>query len=396
MRLYNKTPQDIWGDIPLSYRIVLIAGALFIAFSVIFLLVMSVSRISTAIAPTKGALQIRNVAEGDSLLDPSIASDGKTVTAIAYTGTRAAAGANAPNLRIDLAVSGFPCKGWRQEQSVFEERGESLLAPDGSSTLAQGSVRYETPSLVYDSQDREAPWKIFAYRYFWMGDASFAQRYSMVVMRTATSVFGPWSKEEWVLSAAPDFPPPPYQGLVRAHINPLHTSLAGITSYARPSVVEDRGVLLMSLVAFKGTADIDRVILMISLDHGKRWIYAGTLLTRAQAAQIGPFTRISGASLLRQGQAIYLATSLGDKAAVGRGTFLLRIADPAKAQLLANDAGIPVVVRHIPLQSQAPTGVGGGYATYDETCPTGIITSEYSGLRNSYQLFATQIAPGGQ
>ena len=390
MRLYNKTPRDIWGEIPLPYRLVLIAGALFITIAFFFLSIQAIGKVSRAIGADKGPIEVRGE-RAVSLLDPSVASNGSTASALVYTGLEI------PNrIKIGLATARFPCDTWRWNQNVFEERAETLLAPDGTSRLADGVVRYETPSLVYDPQDREAPWKIFAYRYFWMGDATFAQRYGMIVMRTAVTPDGQWSKEEWPLAAAPDHPPLPYQGLVRNHINPMHADLAGITGYSRPSVVEDRGVLLMSLTGFKGPSDIDRVILMISLDHGKRWVYAGTLLNRAQLAQIGKFTRISGASLLKQGQAIYLAAVLGDTQVTANGTYLFRISDPGKATVLSNDAGVPTPVRFIERQSVQPTAQGGGYATFNEACPMGIITSEHSGLRQSYQLFSTLITPAGQ
>lgn len=390
MRLYNKTPREIWGEIPLPYRLVLICGSLFVTFAFLFLMAQMVSKVDAVINQGKGPVTVRDE-RAISLLDPALASDGKTTSAMAYTGLEV------PNrIKIAVATSSMPCDRWRWSQDVFQERPETLLAPDGTSTLAQGAIRYETPSIVYDPQDPAAPWKIFAYRYFWMGDAAFAQRYGMIVMKTAPEAKGPWSKEEWLLAAAPDFPPPPYQALIRNHINPLHPDLTGMTGYSRPSVIEDRGVLLMSLTAFKGSTDIDRVVLLISLDHGKRWIYAGTLLARTQLAQMGAFTRISGASLLKQGQAIYLAAVLGDNSVGASGTYLLRITDPGKATVLSTAAGVPAPVRFIERQSVAPTTLGGGYAAFDASCGMGIVTSEHSGLRQSYQLFSTLETPAGK
>ncbi len=394
MRLYNKTPGEIWADIPLSYRIVLIAGAAFITFSFLFLSVLAARSVSNAMNAGKGALVIRG-GYSSSYLDPSMANDGKT-SALTFTGLETRDGMQDGSISINLVTSEVPCATWRWRERLFTSRNEALLAPDGVSPLAQGQVRYETASLVYDPQDKLAPWKVFAYRYFWMGDTAFAQRYGIIVMRTADTLNGPWSAEQWIMSAAPDYPPPPYQNLIRTHINPMSPQLAAQTGYARPSVIEDRGVLLMSLVSFKGTNEIDRIVLMISLDHGKRWMYAGTMLTRAQIAQIGKFTRISGASLLKQGQAIYLAAVLGDNEVGAQGTYLFRITDAAKATVLTNDAGIPAPVRYIERQSVEPTALGGGYAAFDETCPSGIITSEHSGTRNSYQLFSTLVTPADQ
>lgn len=392
MRIYGKTFPEIWQDIPLSYRIVVVAGTLFIITALVFLTYHSFKGVKSQINAGTGAIEIL-MSRGGELLDPSIAVDGSKNSALVYTSIEPASTQSGSAVRINLATSPYPCKRWNWNSAVFEERAEDLLAPDGVTVLAKGQTRYETPSIVHDAGDPTAPWKIFAYRYFWMGTPSLAQRYGMIVMRTAQSPFEKWSDEQWILSAAPDFPPPPYQGLVRAHINPMSPDLAGITGYARPSVIADRGVLLMSLVAFKNSVDVDRVILMISLDHGKRWQYAGTMLTRAQLAQMGDFTRISGASLIKQGQSFYLAAVLGDTAVAGLGTYLFRITDAGKGTLLTNDAGVPAAVRHIPRQSIQPTTMGGGYATYDESCSAGIITSEHSGTRSRYQLFSTQIHP---
>ncbi len=392
MRLYGKTARDIWDLLPLSYRIVVAVGGAFICFSSIFLAANALTGVKQALAPAKGAIDIRGT-QTPNKIDPSLASDGHSHSLMAYTGITQTNAEGGNTVTIGLASTSFPCNDWRWQQDIFQSRPETLLAPDGVSTLAQGTTRYETPSIVYDPTDSAAPWKIFAYRYFWMGDAAFAQRYSNIVMRTAKDPLGEWSREEWILSTAPDHPPPPYQGLIRGHINPLNPALAHITGYARPSVVVDRSVMLMSLVAFNGPSDVDRVILLASLDHGKRWLYAGTMLTRQDITKIGDFTRISGASLLKQGNAIYLAAVLGDTTSNALGTYLFRLADPAKATLLTASNGVAAPVRTIPRQSAVPTTLGGGYAAFDESCPSGIITSEHSGIRNSYELFTTLVTP---
>lgn len=393
MRLYGKTWHEIWRDIPLSLRIVVVTGSLFLVFSFLYLMTRAVTAVIMRPDASKGPIEIIG-GGGGNYFDPAMAGAGSQHV-LAYMHMTNADNSVAPE--IGLALSTNDCKSWRWQQDIFETKKESVLAPDGRTEMATVETRYETPSIVYDKTDAQAPWKIFAYRYAWMGRVDFAQRYSVIVMKTAQRPEGPWSNEQWILSPGPDYPPQPYQGLVAGHINAQNPALSGITSYSRPSVVADGSVLLMSLTAFRNSADIDRVILMASLDHGRRWVYAGTLLEQAQLAGgfagNASFTRIAGASLLRQGQRIYLAAVLGDATTQALGTYLIPLADPAKGQLARGKDNTFAVTRYIPRQSVQPTAQGGGYAAYDETCPIGIVTSEFSGLRNNYQLFRTALSP---
>lgn len=393
MRLYGKTWREIWRDIPLSLRIVVVAGSLFLVFSFLYLSTRAITAVIMRPDASKGPIDIVG-GGGGNYFDPAMAGDGQQHV-LAYMHMTNANNTVAPE--IGLALSTNNCKSWRWMQDAFETKKESILAPDGRTEMATVETRYETPALVYDAADKQAPWKLFAYRYAWMGRVDFAQRYSVIVMKTAPRPEGPWSEEKWILSPGADYPPPPYQSLVAGQINPQNPALSGITSYSRPSVVADRGVLLMSLVAFRGSAEIDRVILMASLDHGARWVYAGTLMDRGQLATgfagNASFTRIAGASLLQQGARIYLAAVLGDATTQALGTYIIPLADPGKAQLARGRDNTFAVTRYIPRQSVQPTAQGGGYAAYDEKCPIGIVTSEFSGLRNNYQLFRTALSP---
>ena len=112
MRLYNKTPREIWDDTPLAYRVVLIAGALFISFAFIFLIIQAVNSISRSLGAGKGPVDV-HAARAVSFLDPSMASDGKSMSALAYTGLETPSNPNANALKISLATADFPCKLWR-------------------------------------------------------------------------------------------------------------------------------------------------------------------------------------------------------------------------------------------------------------------------------------------
>lgn len=405
MRIYGKTLRQIWPDIPTPQKVVVVAGTAFIAFTILYFTTRSIVAMVNAQAPHTGALEIASES-ATNFFDPSAATDGQTA-ALAYTSLtpvstrRPAADAGGETvaqadlqMAIGIATSNNGCKKWRHIQDVFTAKPDTLLAPDGTSKLAEGEIRYETPSIVYDPGDPAMPWKVFAYRYFWMGNPAFAQRYGMIVMRGAKTALGPWGDEKWLLGTAPDYPPPPYQNRIGNLINPMNAALSGITSYTRPSVQADGNVMLMTLAAFRGN-DIDRVILLASLDHGSRWVYAGTLLQKQDLAQIkgGPFTRITGASLLREGKTYYLAAVLGNAETLATGTYLFRVQDVAKAQLARSEDGAPLLTRHLPRQSVEPTAQGGGHAAFAQGCPDGIITAEHSGTRNRWQLFRTATTP---
>jgi hypothetical protein len=392
MRIQQKSLQDIWRELPRPYRVVVVAGLVFVAFSFIYLAWQLGHGVKRVIVDEPGPLRVVGTRSAN-FLDPSLASDGARVTALAYTAFEPATPADAGGMRIRVAVSEFPCGVFRAAAPVYLTRGEALLAPDGTTTLAEGEVRYETPSIVYDPADRENPWLLFAYRYFWMDNVAYAQRYSMIVLRRAAAPQGPWGREEWVLATAPDHPPPPYQNLVGTFINGLSQDLAGNSGYARPSVVAYRGALLMSLVTYRGSAEMQSVILLASLDRGKSWGYVSTLLTRGDLAGLGNFTRLSGASLLQRGGDVYLAAVLGDARTAGLGTHLFRVRDAARGALQRDGQNRPVAAAYIPRQSEAPTDLGGGYAAYEQSCDAGIVTAEHSGLLNSYQLFRTRIHP---
>ena len=386
MRINGKTFGEIWQDMVLPYRIVIVVGTAFLLFALVYLLLTFTAVAGSALQGEAGPLRVE--APLGNYLDPSLASDGQTV-ALAFSVI------TPTGISIQVASANTrDCSRFRGAVPVLADKTEALLAPDGTSELAQGIVRYETPSLVHDPADTAAPWKLFAYRYFWMDNIAYAQRYSMIVMRTATSPRGPWGREIWLLASAPDHPPPPYQGLVQGFINPLSPDLANVGGYTRPSVVAYRGALFMSLVTLLPDGRLDRVILLASLDRGQSWRYTGTLLTSRQVAGIKGLTRLAGASLLQRGDALYLAAVLGNDTTAALGTWLFRINDAATARLQTDDQGNITSALHLPLQSTQPTTQGGGYAAYTAACPDiGIVTAEHSGLRQTYTLFQTLQQP---
>lgn len=391
MNIYGKSFRDIFIDMPIPYKIVVAVGICFLFFVFLYFATMVVRAAVDERVPSPVGFLGR--IEGASVFDPSVAYDGqKQQVWMTYTSLHKG------NMVTQLAYSPISraCRTVETVNPVFTSRpDDELVAPDGLSALAQGTWRYETASIVHDPQDPERAWKVFAYKYFWAtseaAPMSIVRRYGAIVRKTAKEPLGTWSNEEWVLSPAPDFPPMPYQQLVKAHINALHPDLARISFYGRPSVVVDGKYLLMTLSAFADANNKhpDRIVLLLSPDHGDSWVYLGTVLTQADTARMGGYTHIAGASLLKQGQEIFLAVVLGDKLTQGAGTHILSFEKKSEGKLLRDSAGVPVVRKHISRSSVEPTFYGGGFATYTPECQSGILTGEHSGLTGKFEIFRT-------
>lgn len=391
MMIYGKTLLEIFGEMPWPYKIVVVVGTLFLVFIVVHLTFFSINPPIGKNTPS--SIIIREISNKTGTLDPSLAVDtAKKQAYLAFSTVGIGGGDEIPGgVSIRLAETRLPCKNWRAlPVKVFESRADELLAPDGQSILTNGVWRYETPSLVYDPKDAGREWKIYAYKYFWANDTSFAKRYGAIVYKyTSDPVLGKWSPEEWIFTAAPDYPPAPYQQLSAAFMNALSPMLASFTTYSRPSVIVAGNNLLMTLSAFGEGNTPEKVILLGSSDHGKSWVYMGAPLTQGDAALIGSYTHIGGASLLIEKGQVYLAAVIGDDKTRAQGTFVFGFSDVSSAALLRDKNGAPIILRQIPLQSLAPTADGGGHAAYHDACETGVLTSEFSGLTGSFRIFKT-------
>ena len=252
--------------------------------------------------------------------------------------------------------------------------------------------------MVFDPDDPGREWKVFAYKYLWTPDGNFTatRRYSGIISAWAGTPGQAWENEGITFAAAPGYPPPPYDEHARVRLNELDPSLADVTLYARPSAVYAQGALLMTLSAYAGQETPDRIVMIVSLDHGKTWQYVGTPLRLADLAALGPYTRLGGASLLMQGGKAYLAAVFGDAQTAGLGTHIFAFDDVSKGALKRDAAGKPQVVRVLPRFSAAPTAIGGGYAAYTDNCFGEMLTGEHSGLRRMFQIFKTGVKPSGK
>ena len=399
MKIYDKTLSEILQDIPLPFKIMMVAGLLFIAATIIYVpYVIATFGDKEAFVPP---LVIENMTGNTvGVLDPAVAFDGRRHF-MAYTAVNPPLG-NAQDLRTEIyfAYDKQPtnCTTWRQISTPFPTRGETLIGPDGKTPVASGIWRIETPGLVYDPDDKGKEWKVFAYKYFWAGRTDLARLYGAIVYRyTADPLKADgWSTEQWVLSAGAQSPPFPYSQIVETKLSDLHPSLADVYFYARPSVVYIDKTLVMTLSAFVMNKQTpDRIIMIASKDHGRTWHYLGTPLRDAMLPAIktdaGDYNVLQGASLLLNNGVPYLAAVFGNDRIGAAGSFVFGFDNISKASLAADKTGNPLLLNHIRLSSALPTNVGGGYAAFDDACAqSGVITSEMSGIRRSYSIFRTE------
>jgi hypothetical protein len=400
MKIYGKTFGEVYNILPWTYKTVIVVGFAFIAFVVIH-------TISLLFIGDPQKVPAAFIFPGEdnnaSFYDPAIAADpvmGRVWMAFSSIQPVVhAEAAVAPAVR--LAFSEAPCKLWQllPPSAGLRASNDSVVAPDGETTIAAGVWRYETPAVVFDPDDPGQEWKFYAYKYLWTADQNFqaARRYSVIVYSSAAKPELGLSAEKWMFSAKADYPPAPYADLVAVKLDSLDPSLADVTMYTRPSALYVNGVILMSLSAFTDKQAPDRVIMISSSDHGKTWQYMGTPLTAADAARVGSYTHLGGATLLRQGERIYLSAVFGDAQVAGMGTYVFSFDDIMHGSLKRDEkTGAPVTVQYMPRHSLQPTDVGGGYAAYTDACPFGMLTGEHSGVRKMFKLFKTYRKPDGQ
>jgi hypothetical protein len=396
MKIHGHRFDELYRAFPWSFRLLIVVSTAFLLFLLIhFGLLLTVH--DTRGDP--GPLTFRGIEDYNGF-DPALASDGQQA-ALAYSGvmstySKTRMAPEAPGIAIALANK--DCRQWSPGQIVIMPRDDVIVAPDGKTTIAAGIWRTETPGIVYDPSDPDSAraWKLYAYRYIWTNDnnPAAARRYNGIVLRTAPKPDGPWSPEVWVFSAGQEYPPAPYQDLVQLRLDSLDPALGDVTMYARPSVVDAAGTLVMSLSAFTSGETPDRVVMIVSGDHGKTWRYVGAPLTAADARALG-YATLGGATLLKKGGHIYLAAVFGDGKTAGLGTFIFTFSDIAKGQLARDGkTSAPVLAKHIPRASKAPTAIGGGFAAYTDACAElGVVTGEHSGLKRVFQIFRTMKQP---
>jgi hypothetical protein len=289
---------------------------------------------------------------------------------------------------------------------VAESTQEEIVAEDGTSQIdPAGTWWMEEPSLVYDPDDPGKEYKLFYYKYLWLGGDEKAKGMSrifgMIAYRYSSAPEArQWSTESWILSAKARTtgtnafhgnPPDPYNSLIQYHLDEMDPSLKDMWFYARPSVARHDNVLYMTLSGFTQMGTIpEKVILLSSPDHARTWHYVATILKSDDAPKVGPYTKMGGGTLIEKGGKMYFAAVFGDDKVQGLGTFVIPFDDISKGVLQRDKIGAPLVVNHVPRVSVKPTELGGGYAAYNDACAgMGLYVSEYSGVKDNIHIFQT-------
>lgn len=399
MKIQGQNLSDILLQLPWQYKIVVAASACFILFTAIYVPYVA---LHFSLGPKKNIIQVVKVAgalKASGMLDPSLTYDARDKEVwMAYTAQE-----NAATMSVRMAEmrGGTNCREWVARAGGFEAKVDDIFAPDGQTVLRSGMWRVETPALVYDPDDKGREWKLYVYKYFWANDPksvmSVAQHYGVIAYKyraAASDDSEDWSSEQWLFSAAPGYPPPPYEQSILLHLNRLDPSLQNVVSYARPSVIYKDGALVMTLSAFTDGLTPDRVIMIVSLDHGGSWRYAGTVLQQSDVSAIDANARLAGASLVEQDGQVYLAAVLGNEQQRGQGTFIFGFDDFSKGALQRDPkTGAPVMLHQIPLPKEGTGSLGGGAAAYNDACASGTLVTEQAGNSSDFQIYRLPLKP---
>lgn len=391
MKLYDQTLKEIFQKIPIMYKMVIIAGCGFLLFTFSFILYNLYAKTVKMTSPY--FIEMENAPKNIlSMFDPSISEDpANFLVGMAF------AAQTEDNISIRLAVANPKCEKWTFLKHGIEGKKDILIAPDGISEFRDGIWRVETPSLVYDPDDKGKEWKLFAYKYFWSpkdpinAAIKIAKYYGIITYKYTSDLFnGDWSDEKWLFSPAPGSPPPPYQSLIGFHLNSLSPELANVTSYSRPSVIYHNGMLFMALSAFTNKTTPDRLILLTSADHGQNWKYLGSPIVESDAKYIEDSTNFKGANLIKFKGEVYLAAVFGNEES-DTGTTILKFKDINKAEIKRTPVeNSPVVENSFKRFSKKTKVSNGGFIGYSDACQKpGIVVSEQNSETGQFKLIQT-------
>ena len=410
MKIYGKTLPEILAEMPWQFKVIVMAGMIWIPFALIHATYIFATIGKVINKP--GIVNFTSNPVNASVADPSITETPDHQAAyMAFTiithyndAKNHVDGRWSPGIRI--AQTRQPCKVWTDLGQITESTQEEIVADDGISTLdPAGTWWIEEPAIVHDPQDTGKEYKVYYYKYLWLGSEEKAKNlsrlYGMIAYKYSHDPeTRAWSPEQWVFSAKAKTesyygnPPDPYNSLIQYHLDQFDPSLKDVWFYARPSVILYDNVLYMTLSGFSQTGNIpNRTIMLSSPDHSRTWHYVSTLITQDDVPKMGPYTRYGGGTLIEKAGKLYFSAVLGDDKVQGLGAFVIPFDDPSKGLLRkSKKTGAPEIINHIPRVSVQPSEMGGGYAAYTDVCK-GAYLSEFSGLKENIHIFQTMKDP---
>ncbi len=341
----------------------------------ILLCTFTVFRLLYSIDTTK-PIVISGNAKGLGVYDPSIAYNPNNKKMwMAYSSIHERNDKQVPDINTNIAVSYNHGQTWKFIETVFSGKKDLLSGTNGQILDVEGVWRYETPTLVYDPEDKEQTWKLYAYKYFWTGESQSARNYSVITYKYTSNIeSGKWSGEEWLFSARKGQPPAPYNNMILLHLNKLDQSLQNIIYYTEPAIINYQNKLLMTLTAYKEDGQPDSIIMIGSADHGQSWVFLGELLTSKQARHYGDYSRVDSSSLFENKGKLHLMVSFGNKNIEHQGTHIFTFNDFTQGTLKSDANNYPIITEYIdsPIP-KALTVIGSGQSTYHEALAKGVI-----------------------
>ena len=305
-------------------------------------------------------LRVEGEDEGANFGDPSVeySRDGPTGW-LAYTDVEGDAFPIGPFHHTNIAMSDDAGESWTLIGRVLNSVEGTVTTPNGS--VIKGVWAYEVPSLVHVPDDTQAPWKLFAHRYFLTGGERRVE-FGWITVTTAQSPMGPWTEAEPFLGTSMT-PFAPFT--TRLNVADLDPSLAGFVALSEPGSLYHEGVLYLSLTGLLPNGP-EQILLLASEDFGETWRFVSTLLAKTDSAAFGA-TSFDASSLVEVDGRVFLMASPERDGLIHDGTSIFEFEDIASGTLRRVGA-TPIELAHIPVQTDAirSDDRGGGQADYDK------------------------------
>jgi len=277
----------------------------------------------------------------------------------------------------------------------------NLAVPDSVTVPGEGSLagiwNYEVASVAYDPNDAGKQWKMFAHRIFRPLDPNgsellpYRPQFSWIMHRSAPHPAGPWSAEVALFGSGAGLPAP---FVTEVDVNAEHESLAAMAAYSEPGAFFRANRLYVSLTGLVGSG-ADRVVLLVSPDHGVSWDYQATLVTNADMAALG-FQSLDGTAIVAQAGRVFLLGTPKSATLEHHGTIVFEFQDLSQGVLRRTPGGDLFVVKHVPPQpALISVGRGGGQADFHEQNAAGMLQPQLDvpGLPLMFRIFETSQGP---
>jgi hypothetical protein len=216
------------------------------------------------------------------------------------------------------------------------------------------------------------------------------QSLSGVAYRCASDPAGTWS-DEVPLFGAGRFPQAPYN-VTKVNLNTLDDSLRDVVAYSEPGALFKDSKLYMSLSAEAPDAP-GHLILIVSVDGGKSWTFAGTLATRADARALD-YDYLDGLSLAEENGRVFLLAVPGSKRLMHDGTLVIEFENLSGGKLRRDSTGKLIIHKRIQPQKAILSGPGAGQSAYHRfNVNGGIVFPQFnlSAYPEVFQLFNTHL-----